>query len=291
MPPRKSDASRKSDVAVRPAPKPAEQPQSKTTPAAETPTQPRPEPSTPATGEKKDKESKETKEGVSIDDLNLPKSIITRLAKGALPQNIQLQSNAVIALRQSATVFISYLASHANEHAQNAGKKTVLPADVFQALEDTEFGFLKGPLEAEFAKFNQIQTAKRSNYRQKVAAAKRAAADSSTLSAADTTVNTDADTSTITEPERGGGSKAKKAKVERGASVEEEEADDAETEPEEEEEVEDDEEEEEEEEDEDEDEDEEDEEGEDEEEVGVLEERDDDDDDDDDEDDEGDESD
>lgn len=67
MPPRKSDASRKSDVAVRPAPKPAEHPQSKTNPVAETPTQPRPEPSTPATGEKKDKESKETKEGVSID--------------------------------------------------------------------------------------------------------------------------------------------------------------------------------------------------------------------------------
>lgn len=39
----------------------------------------------------------------------------------------------------------------ANEHVQNAGKKTVMPADVFQALEDTEFGFLREPLEAEFA--------------------------------------------------------------------------------------------------------------------------------------------
>lgn len=39
----------------------------------------------------------------------------------------------------------------ANEHVQNAGKKTVMPADVFQALDDTEFSFLRAPLEAEFA--------------------------------------------------------------------------------------------------------------------------------------------
>lgn len=41
-------------------------------------------------------------------------------------------------------------APRANEHTVNAGKKTILPADVFKALEDTEFGFLKEALEAEF---------------------------------------------------------------------------------------------------------------------------------------------
>lgn len=44
-------------------------------------------------------------------DLNLPKSIITRLAKGTLPPNTQIQGNAILALSKSATVFISYLAS------------------------------------------------------------------------------------------------------------------------------------------------------------------------------------
>lgn len=39
----------------------------------------------------------------------------------------------------------------ANEHVQSAGKKTVMPADVFQALDDTEFAFMRAPLEAEFA--------------------------------------------------------------------------------------------------------------------------------------------
>ncbi|CAI4216260.1 unnamed protein product [Parascedosporium putredinis] len=233
--PRKSEGGRKSDVAVRPAPKPA--------PVAE-----------PQNG------SGSASESEASTELNLPKSIITRLAKGVLPPHVQLQGNAVLALRQSATVFISYIASHANEHAQSAGKKTVLPADVFQALEDTEFGFLRGQLEAEFAKFNQTQAAKRSNYRQKQAA-KRAAVDTSTLSAVegDISTNLDPDTTIASDTARSA------------------EADDAETEPEEdaEEDENDEEEEDEEEDDEDDDEDDEEEEedGDEDEEVGVLEDR------------------
>jgi hypothetical protein len=91
-----------------------------------------------------------------------------------LPPNTQIQANAILAMSKSATVFINYLASQyvfvtplrshiqrgrcsvltissANEHTFNAGKKTIAPADVFKALDDIEFGFLKEPLEAEFA--------------------------------------------------------------------------------------------------------------------------------------------
>lgn len=39
----------------------------------------------------------------------------------------------------------------ANEITLNANKKTIMPADVFKALEEIEFDFLKEPLEAEFA--------------------------------------------------------------------------------------------------------------------------------------------
>ncbi|RGP59142.1 DNA polymerase epsilon subunit d, partial [Fusarium longipes] len=107
------------------------------------------------TTEKKDKEKekekeKEHKEHITIEDLTLPKSIITRLSKGVLPPNTQIQANAIMALSQSTTVFINYLASHANENTVNAGKKTISPADVFKALEETEFAFLREPLEAEF---------------------------------------------------------------------------------------------------------------------------------------------
>lgn len=44
-------------------------------------------------------------------DLALPKSIITRLAKGVLPQNTQIQANAILALTKSATVFVNHLAN------------------------------------------------------------------------------------------------------------------------------------------------------------------------------------
>jgi len=44
-------------------------------------------------------------------DLNLPRSIINRLAKGILPPNTQIQKDALLAISKGATVFVSYLAS------------------------------------------------------------------------------------------------------------------------------------------------------------------------------------
>ncbi|KAI8629173.1 histone-fold-containing protein [Xylariaceae sp. FL1651] len=122
--------------------------------------------------DKKDKDS--SKDTVTIEDLTLPKSIITRLAKGVLPPNTQIQANAILAMSKSATVFINHLANAANEHTLNNNKKTIMPGDVFAALEDVEFPFLRERLEAEFKKFNETQTTKRNTYRRKVAAQKKA---------------------------------------------------------------------------------------------------------------------
>ncbi|KAF5230879.1 hypothetical protein FAUST_9582 [Fusarium austroamericanum] len=174
------------------------------------------------TTEKKDKDKekekdKEHKEHITIEDLTLPKSIITRLSKGVLPPNTQIQANAIMALSQSTTVFINYLASHANENTVNAGKKTIAPADVFKALEETEFAFLREPLEAEFAKFNAIQTEKRTSYRQKVRAKKSDGADTDMPDTSH--VETDADT---TIPSTG--PLAKRPRVEPGNADAEEDA-------------------------------------------------------------------
>ncbi|OAQ98014.1 hypothetical protein LLEC1_01980 [Akanthomyces lecanii] len=184
----------------------------------------------------------------TIEDLTLPKSIITRLAKGVLPANTQIQANAVMAMSKSTTVFISYLAAHANEITLNANKKTIMPADVFKALEEIEFDFLKEPLEAEFAtgplftnraaaEFNAIQTDKRNTYRQKVkAAAKPTGGDDTDMggdggAAASSLV---ADTTIASAPGGGGDNDddappSKKARVEeRGADADETEMDDGE---------------------------------------------------------------
>ncbi|ORY62080.1 histone-fold-containing protein [Pseudomassariella vexata] len=141
--------------------------------------------------ERKDSGSKEGRDSVAIEDLNLPKSIITRLAKGVLPPNTQIQANAILAMSKSATVFVNYLANAANEITTNSGKKTIMPNDVFDALKDVEFEEFRDSLQAEFKKFNEIQTTKRNTYRRRVAAAKKGLpyppdGDTSTLSAAAT---------------------------------------------------------------------------------------------------------
>ncbi|KJZ76645.1 hypothetical protein HIM_03981 [Hirsutella minnesotensis 3608] len=206
MPSRKSDA-RKSDASVVVAttsPKPPEESVT-VSPDDSLPTAGNGQANTAAVpADKKDRDSKE-KDAVTIEDLTLPKSIITRLAKGVLPPNTQIQANAILAMSKGATVFISYLASHANEHTTNAGKKTISPADVFKALDDTEFSFLRGPLEAEFAKFNAVQTEKRSSYRQKARAAKEGPS-----SRGDDTDMAD----TTTTSEAASGPRAKRARTE-----------------------------------------------------------------------------
>ncbi|KAB5536489.1 hypothetical protein GE09DRAFT_1140066 [Coniochaeta sp. 2T2.1] len=179
----------------------------------------------------KGKERERDREGaVTIEDLNLPKSIITRLAKGVLPPNTQIQANAILALSKSATVFISHLSNAANEWTQSGGKKTIMPSDVFRALDDIEYGFMRERLEAEFA----IQSTKRSAYRRKVSAAKRAArqangdvsvADSSVLSRGDDDDGEDEDAmdethvgdttmgTTVSADDNGGARATKKARV------------------------------------------------------------------------------
>lgn len=116
---------------------------------------------------------KKEKDTTTIEDLNLPKSIITRLAKGVLPQNTQIQANAILAITKAATVFINHLANAANERTQNANKKTIMPPDVFDALDDIEYPEFKELVQQEFKKFNEIQSMKRNTYRRKVAAAKK----------------------------------------------------------------------------------------------------------------------
>jgi len=104
---------------------------------------------------------------------------------------------------------VNYLATHANEHAQSSNRKTIAPGDVFKALDDLELDGFKDRLEAELAKFNEIQADKRNNYRKKVAADKASGVKSG--SPADTTAiegdslnGEPAAKKPRTEPDRGG---------------------------------------------------------------------------------------
>ena len=135
MPSRKSESRRSDVTTARFALADDKQPSlnSSPSPAPASSSAPAQEPETPAVAkangashspslqDKKDKDKdkavqdkdKDGKDGaaVVIEDLTLPKSIITRLAKGVLPPNTQIQGNAILAISKSATVFASYLAS------------------------------------------------------------------------------------------------------------------------------------------------------------------------------------
>ncbi|CAO2650408.1 Nn.00g017000.m01.CDS01 [Neocucurbitaria sp. VM-36] len=128
------------------------------------------EDATPAKSAPKDKD-----DALSVEDLNLPKSIVQRLSKGVLPPNTQIQKDALLAMSKSATVFVNYLTSCAAEHAQRSGKKTIMPQDVFSAMTELEFEFMLPRLEAEVTKFTSIQADKRNTYRKKVREEKKAA--------------------------------------------------------------------------------------------------------------------
>jgi DNA polymerase epsilon subunit 3 len=104
-----------------------------------------------------------------------------------LPANTSLQKDAVLALTKSATVFISYVASTANEQRPNA--KTITPADVLNALREIEMGGVmeldgaegEGRLQKELAVFEEVIKGKRKGYREKVKARESGGGDRSEL--------------------------------------------------------------------------------------------------------------
>jgi histone H3/H4 len=108
------------------------------------------------------------RDGISVEDLSLPKTMVQRLAKGVLPANTQIQKDALLAISKSATVFVNYLSTHANDKATRMNKKTIHPKDVLEALQELEFDAFVPRCTAELEKYNAVQCDKRNTYRRKV---------------------------------------------------------------------------------------------------------------------------
>ncbi|KAF8530068.1 histone-fold-containing protein [Hysterangium stoloniferum] len=101
-----------------------------------------------------------------IDNFQLPKALVTRIAKSALPHDAKLQKDTVGALVDGSTVFINYLgtvhnfvarielnpcltAATAHDVAESRSRKTIAAPDILKALEIIEFGDLVSLLEEE----------------------------------------------------------------------------------------------------------------------------------------------
>ncbi|KAL8644510.1 MAG: hypothetical protein Q9226_007727 [Calogaya cf. arnoldii] len=112
--------------------------------------------------------AKEKTDGVNIEDLSLPRTMVQRLAKGVLPPNTQIQKDAIVAMSKGATVFINHIADKANEIALSTNKKTITPFNVLEALSQCEYEDFLPRVKAELDRFNEIATGKRNEYRRKI---------------------------------------------------------------------------------------------------------------------------
>ncbi|KAH9952288.1 hypothetical protein BGW80DRAFT_1197232 [Lactifluus volemus] len=83
-----------------------------------------------------------------IENFELPRALVTRIARSAVPENVKLQKDTVLSLVKGATVFINYLGA-AHEVSTSKQHKSISASDVFKALEHIEFADLIPPLQAE----------------------------------------------------------------------------------------------------------------------------------------------
>ncbi|KAG0226468.1 histone-fold-containing protein [Mortierella sp. GBAus27b] len=97
----------------------------------------------------------------SIEDNELPKAILTRIMKQALPDNTNIQANAKLAMAKSTTLFINYLASAANDVALGAGHKIVSGTHVLKALESLDMDDIVPRLTEELKAFQSIQKSRK----------------------------------------------------------------------------------------------------------------------------------
>ncbi|KAJ3090064.1 DNA polymerase epsilon subunit 3 [Quaeritorhiza haematococci] len=98
---------------------------------------------------------------MSVEDLELPRTIINRVVKNALPENVLLQKDAKSALAKACTVFINYLTATANDLARQHNQKTVVASHIFNALETIEFDDFLPDLQQRYEFFHQYMQEKR----------------------------------------------------------------------------------------------------------------------------------
>ncbi|TPX36346.1 hypothetical protein SmJEL517_g01571 [Synchytrium microbalum] len=103
-----------------------------------------------------------TAKQLGIEDLEMPRTVISRTMKSAFPDGTSVDRASSSAVRRACTVFVSYLAATANDMTKNANKKTMTASEVFKALDLLEFKGFVGKVEEAFVE-------KRNAYRKRVA--------------------------------------------------------------------------------------------------------------------------
>ncbi|XP_057290173.1 zinc finger protein 445-like [Hydractinia symbiolongicarpus] len=95
------------------------------------------------------------------EDLNLPTAVIARMIKEVLPEGINISKEARAAISKSASVFVLYATSCANNIAVKHKRKTLSAFDVFEAIEEMEFPSFIEPLKDGLEVYKKEQKGKK----------------------------------------------------------------------------------------------------------------------------------
>ncbi|KDR71662.1 hypothetical protein GALMADRAFT_143909 [Galerina marginata CBS 339.88] len=91
-----------------------------------------------------------------IENFELPKSVVMKIAKSSIPDNVKLQKETVLSLVKGSTVFINYLAATAHDVAQSKQHKSISASDVLKALEMIEFSDVVNKLQGELQIYRDL---------------------------------------------------------------------------------------------------------------------------------------
>ncbi|XP_022688732.1 DNA polymerase epsilon subunit 3-like [Varroa jacobsoni] len=113
------------------------------------------------------------------EDFNLPVSVVARLLKESLPENVSVSKEARAALAKAASIFVLYSTSLSNNFANKSKRKMVSGQDVMAAMEDMELEAFKPQLEEALEAFRRDKSAKKDKKKAKDGTTKNSSGDGS----------------------------------------------------------------------------------------------------------------
>ena len=91
----------------------------------------------------------------------LPNAVVSRIVKKALPDNIQIQKEAKVAIAKAAKIWILYATACANDFCLNSNRSTISGNDVLAAMNELEFGHFVEPLKETLQLHKKEQESKK----------------------------------------------------------------------------------------------------------------------------------
>ncbi|PCH34834.1 histone-fold-containing protein [Wolfiporia cocos MD-104 SS10] len=92
-----------------------------------------------------------------IENFELPRSLVTKLARSGMSDNMKMQKDVVLSFQKASTVFVNYLAATAHEVATSKQHKSISASDVLKALEMVGMGDVVPKLQDELNVYRELQ--------------------------------------------------------------------------------------------------------------------------------------